>query len=416
MGLINGKIFCSLLIIVVIFGCANRETKDDLYTLTKVTNDYKNGKDYKLETFNNRWISIDDLVSNVGKMTFFNAQGEFKNGSADFTFESEEGEDGWEGREFIVKLYLKNGKVHGRMFIFGEIHTSLENNNYYSVKLAYQNYELLHCYHYVNGILDGQIKGYKNGLLKSVSNYRNNIKHGKSFVYQSNGRISSITEYAYGDEFKSVTFFQNGQIKTVTLTSGNLITQQLNDLSGKIIEKSKTITGLGNKEIEYWNENKRKFVRYSVNDKVYMGSDIIIFNQNGFKKYELSLPAHRNDLVHFKVYKYGGFFTCLIKADLKDYPCEEISKEENDHRYVLDYKHNEYRQYAGNRLEGKCNLQNKIIDGEVDLNELELLLAIYVSPSTSDRITMDELNHGSNKFQLSKYWIDNVLIELGGLQ
>lgn len=420
MGLINGKIFSSLLLIFVLFGCDNNIYKNstkDLFTLERVMNDYSAGKEYELKPFygSYRWFYLSDLIDEIGSLTFYNSKGGLKNGNTYYEFRR----FGWysDNTNCLAQFQLKNGKINGVLNIYEEHEIDSQRDLVKNRKYESKVYNILCSANYVNGTLSGNRKIYKDGLVCESTNYYYNNPHGNSYEYDADGRVIAFSNYRFGIKEKSTAYFKNGNIKSIELFSDDHLTyKELYNPLGKLVEKS-TFTEL-RQDTEYWNDIKRKYVKYSIVDDCYFGKEIFLFDKNGYKEYEINLPSRKNEMLQVKYisgpkhYSANKSLSCVIKIDLKDYPVQEVAKEDSDYRYVLDYKNMEFRQYYKGKLIGKCNLKNNIIDGVVDFNEWESLGVCDVSldPISDRQIT--EANEGKANLVIPDFIIKDILSHL----
>jgi hypothetical protein len=397
MGLINGKIFFSLLLIFVLFGCDNNIYKNstkDLYTLERVINDYSAGKEYELKPFYGscRWSYARNLIREIGSLTFYNSKGGLKNGNTYYEF-TDYDYVGNENTNCLAQFQLKNGKINGVLNIYEEDQIDSQEDWFKHRKYKSKVYNILYSANYVNGTLSGNLKIYKHGLVCESTNYYYNNQHGKSYQYDAVGRVIAFSNYRFGIKEKSIAYFKNGNVKSIELFSDDHLTckEHYNPL-GKLVEKT-TFAGL-RQDTEYWNEIKRKYVKYSIIDDWYVGKEIFLFDENGYKEAEINLPSIKNETLQLKHFSGNKSLSCVIKIDLKDYPVQEVAKEDSDYRYVLDYKNMEFRQYYKGKLIGKCNLKNNIIDGVIDFNEWESLGVCDVSLESTSIARIDKLNEG----------------------
>jgi antitoxin component YwqK of YwqJK toxin-antitoxin module len=415
MGLINGKIFFSLLLIFVLFGCDNNIYKNstkDLYTLERVINDYSAGKRFELKPFygSDRWFNTDQLIDEIGSMTFYNSKGGLKNGKADYEFT----DYGYlENTNCLAQFQLKNGKINGVLNIYEEHEIDSQEDWFKHRKYKSKVYNILYSANYVNGTLSGNRKIYKDELVCESTNYYYNNPHGKSYQYDAVGRVIAFSNYRFGIKEKSIAYFKNGNIKSIELFSDDHLTyKELYNSFGKLVEKS-TFTEL-RQDTEYWNDIKRKYVKYSIVDDCYVGKEIFLFDENGDKEYEINLPSRKNEMLQLKHFSDNISLSFVIKIDLKDYPVQELAKEDSDYRDVWDYKNMEFRQFYKGKLMGKCNLKNNIIDGVINHNLLERLDAEdpYRALSVTDFEVlweeMKERNEGKANLIISVSNIDGI--------
>ena len=120
-------------------------------------------------------------------------------------------------------------------------------------------------------------------------------------------------------------------------------------------------------------------------------------------------------MLQLKHFSGNTSLSCVIKIDLKDYkdyPVQELVKEDSDYRYVLDYKNMEFRQYYKGKLMGKCNLKNNIIDGVVDINEWESLGVCDVSLDPISEVQINEANEGKANLVIPDFIIKDILSHL----
>ena len=414
MGLINGKIFSSLLLIFVLFGCDNNIYKNstkDLFTLERVMNDYSAGKEYELEPLNgsNRWLFVNELVEEIGSLTFYNSKGGLKNGNAYYYFIVAGGYK--IGTNCLAHFQLKNGKINGVLNIYKEDYIDSQGDWYKERKYKSKVYNILRSVNYVNGTLSGNLKAYKDGLVSESINYYHNNLHGKYYQYDAVGRVINFSNYRFGKKEKSIAYFKNGNIKSIELFSDDILTnKELYNSLGKLVEKS-TFTKL-RQDTEYWNEIKRRYVKYSIIDECYVGKEIFLFDENGYKEAEINLPSKKNEMLQVKNFKYNLSASCVIKIDLNDYPVQEVVKVLSEYRYVRDDKNKEFRQYYNDNLMGKCYLNNNVIDGSVDFHQLEFITFSDVSFGTSSKIEMDNKNKEKTKIVIPIYIIQEILYGL----
>lgn len=419
MGLINGKIFFSLLLIFVLFGCDNNIYKNstkDLFTLERVMNDYSAGKRFELKPFygSHRWSYASNLIREIGSLTFYNSKGGLKNGNTYYEFAHFVG---YEYTYCLAQFQLKNGKINGVLNIYEEHEIDSQRDWYKERKYKSKVYNILYSANYVNGTLSGNLKIYKDGLVCESTNYYYNNPHGNSYEYDADGRVIAFSNYRFGIKEKSIAYFKNGNIKSIELFSDDHLTyKELYNPLGKLVEKS-TFTEL-RQDTEYWNDIKRKYVKYSIVDDCYFGKEIFLFDKNGYKEYEINLPSRKNEMLQVKYisgpkhYSANKSLSCVIKIDLKDYPVQEVAKEDSDYRYVLDYKNMEFRQYYKGKLIGKCNLKNNIIDGVVDFNEWESLGVCDVSLDPISDLQITEANEGKANLVIPDFIIKDILSHL----
>lgn len=421
MGLINGKIFFSLLLIFVLFGCDNNIYKNstkDLFTLERVMNDYSAGKEYELKPFygSDRWFYLSDLIDEIGSLTFYNSKGGLKNGKTYYEFTNYGGN---ENTNCLAQFQLKNGKINGVLNIYEEDQIDSQIDWFKHRKYESKVYNIICSVNYVNGALSGNRKIYEDGLVIYSKNYYYNNPHGNSYEYDADGRVIAFSNYRFGIKEKSTAYFKNGNFKSIELfTDDHLMSKELYNSFGKLVEKS-TFTEL-RQDTEYWNDIKRKYVKYSIVNDCYVGKEIFLFDENGDKEYEINLPSRKNEMLQVKYisgpkhYSGNKSLSCVIKIDLKDYPVQELAKEYSANRYVLDYKNMEFRQYYKGKLMGKCNLKNNIIDGVINRHLLERLDAKdpYRSITVSDFEVlwkeMKERNEGKANLIISVSNIDGI--------
>lgn len=151
-----------------------------------------------------------------------------------------------EGKE-IKKIEFKNGKKVGDYFnytkdnqISSEEHYDEEGNKT-GIWKEYKNGLIYSEQEYKNDKLNGLYKTYKNGILQNVEEYKNGIRNGKSERYNSeNGKI--LSEYIYKNDniVKSMLYYDGLEVFSIydKDPKTNLFFNKYFDENGKLIHQN----------------------------------------------------------------------------------------------------------------------------------------------------------------------------------